>query len=147
MPQMYYSTISGYEFMKNIILFSAFYSLIVTLLSYAVIVPNEFIPEKNINDIRGLTENVYKNSVGIPIIDLGALVFFTGNAFLDFLINFITAVPSATVAVLSFAFMFTNLPTDVINVVKTSIFAVGIVLYVITLIAIILNIRSRGAVL
>jgi preprotein translocase subunit Sss1 len=43
--------------------------------------------------------------------------------------------------------MFTNLPADVINTVKTSIFAVGIVLYVITLIAIILNIRSRGAVL
>jgi hypothetical protein len=147
MPQMYYSGISGYEFMKSIILFSAFYSLVVTLLSYAVIVPNEFVPEKNINDIRGLTENVYKNSIGIPIIDLGALVFFTGNAFLDFLINFITAVPSAAVAVLGFAFMFTNLPADVINVVKTSIFAVGIVLYVITLIAIILNIRSRGAVL
>jgi hypothetical protein len=147
MPQMYYSSVSGYEFMKNIILFSAFYSLIVTLLSYAVIVPNEFVPEKNINDIRGLTENVYKNSIGIPIIDLGALVFFTGNAFLDFLINFVTAVPSAAVAVLGFAFMFTNLPADIINTVKTSIFAVGIVLYVITLIAIILNIRSRGAVL
>ena len=70
---MYYSSVSGYEFMKSIILFSAFYSLVVTLLSYAVIVPNEFVPEKNINDIRGLTENVYKNSIGIPIIDLGAL--------------------------------------------------------------------------
>jgi len=136
----------GYEFIKNIVLFSMFYSLVMTLLTYSVSVPAEFSPEKSVNEISSSVESVYKSSVGIPIIDLGALVFFTGNAVLDFLINFVTAVPSATTAVLAFALSFTNLPSDVINLVKGSLYAIGIALYVITLIAIILNVRSRGAV-
>jgi len=138
--------VSGYEFIKNIVLFSMFYSLVMTLLAYSVSVPAEFSPEKTVGEVSSSLESVYRSSVGVPVIDLGALVFFTGNAVLDFLVNFVTAVPSATTAAIGFALAFTNLPPDVVNLVKSSLYAIGIALYVITLIAIIMNIRSRGAV-
>jgi len=138
---------NGYEFIKNILLFSMFYSLVMTLLAYSVTIPTEFAPEKGIHDIGLNVETLYSRSVGIIVLDLGALVFFTGNAVLDFLINFVTAVPSAITAVLGFAFSFTNLQADVINTVKNSLFMVAVALYVIALIAIILNVRARGGVM
>jgi hypothetical protein len=75
-----------------------FYSVIMTLIIYAMpetTVANSFLKfsstfESTASDLQDLVENERQ----IPVVNIGVLVFYSGNLILDFVVNFVTAIPS-----------------------------------------------------
>lgn len=89
-------------FFKYLILVQAFYAVSITMLSYTIVdsanpdyidifrSPSESINLVNVTDqLQGSLER----QTNIPVIDVGALVFYSGNIVLDLLLNFSFALP------------------------------------------------------
>lgn len=123
-----------------------------TLLTYGML---PMIPDTSLTadysalsvDIENMTETIegsMTSQLEIPIIDMGALLFYSGNILMDLMMNFITAIPSAlTLLINTFNVLF---PIDVyiLTTLKIFIFGFGGILYIISLIVFLLNLRSGG---
>lgn len=89
------------DLVKVVILVQLFFSLGITLTSHAI-------PENALNYVTsfsdlgsdmsfdGISDKVQsslQSQTNIPVIELGVLVFYSGNILLDFLLNFAFAIP------------------------------------------------------
>lgn len=132
---------------KEVVLFSLVYSVVVNLVSYVLYVPSEFSAiSSSMPEITQKTESMYKGVVGIPLIDLGGLIFYTGNIIVDFLMNFVTAIPSVVTLLIDVFFRFFPIQTQIASTFKLGIYTILSAIIVINLVIILLRIRSRGAI-
>lgn len=131
---------------REVVLFSIVYSIVMNLLTYVLYVPSEFTAgASSLADITGKTESMYKGVVGVPLIDLGGLVFYTGNIVVDFLMNFVTAIPSVVSLLIDIFFRFFPIPTEIASVFKLGIYTTLSVIIILNLVSLLMKIRSRGA--
>jgi len=145
---------SAYKYFVWIIVIQLFYSFGVTTLSHAFSLYNinniYFIEMQNITtDITNITnqiESTTQAQMNIPLIDLGALVFYSGNIIIDLMLNFFFAVPSMFSILTNFFLMFFNLDSFLSAQLKLFVFSAISILYFMSLLAFILNIRSRGSI-
>jgi hypothetical protein len=96
-----------FEYFKAIILFMLFFSFATTTYTYALPADalhyTEVFSDNSVNfvDTAAEFENSLTSQTNVPLIEIGALVFYTGNYFIDLLLNFVFALPNAFTMVLS----------------------------------------------
>jgi hypothetical protein len=87
------------------------------------------------------------NQTNIPLLDYGALVFYSGNIILDLILNFFFAIPEMATMLISAVFMFVPIAGGLETLIKSFLFAFIGVMYVIGLLAFVSNIRSGANII
>lgn len=140
---------------KTIILVQLFFSFAITGISYAL--PSDAV--HYIDSASDLASRIDLENTGeqieesltkqtnIPVIELGALVFYSGNIIIDLLLNFIFAVPEMFALILNlFMLLFGNIDYYLTALVQIFISVTYYSLYLISAMQTITNIRSGRVV-
>jgi hypothetical protein len=88
-------------------------------------------------------EEQLQRTRNIPLIDLGALVFYSGNAFIDLIANFLTAIPQMVTFLLNVAIQLFPLEPTLAFYLKLFLEASLTIIYIWLLITFILSLFSR----
>lgn len=142
------------EMFKLIIIVQLFFSFAITGLAYAI--PDDALnyvtsfsnPADEIT-FEGVTEEVQdslEQQTNIPVIDLGALVFYSGNILIDLLLNFVFAIPQMLGLLVHGLMLLLNVDTYLIGLVQGFASAVVLALYVIGIMQLLTSIRSGRVV-
>jgi hypothetical protein len=138
---------------KVIIVVQLFYAFSITVLAYAL--PAEsiqyttaFSDVADRIDLEGVSSDL-EESVGeqlnIPVIELGALIFYSGNIIIDLLLNFFFAIPEMISLFINMFLMLFGIDSYIFAIVELFATAVITVLYFVGLIQLLVSIRSgRG---
>lgn len=142
-----------WKFFVAVILVQLFYSFAITLLAYAL-------PASAIHYVTGFSElsGGDLGSVGssvqasldrqtnIPVIEIGALVFYSGNILLDLLLNFAFAIPQMLGMLVNGIMLLLNVDSYIFAVVQLFASVVVTVMYFIGLMNLLVSIRSGRVV-
>jgi hypothetical protein len=127
-----------------------FYGFGITLLAYSL--PTETVnlintyegPRDNL-DVEDISETIESNlqsQLNIPIVDIGSLVFFSGNILIDMVINFFTAIPSMLTIAISSFFMFFPVDAFIATQIKLLFWVFAAIIYFIAFLSFIMSLRS-----
>jgi len=143
--------------LKVIIMAQIFFSIAITIFAHAVAIATpealnyfgsytDIGAQWNATSINNdLTSNL-DTQQNIPIIEVGALVFYSGNILLDVLLNFLTAIPTMLTLLLRGIMNLLSINSDIW--LYFQLFATTIVgaLYVVGLIQFLVGVRSGRVV-
>ena len=135
---------------KAIIVVMLFYSVSITLLTYALpseskVYVNPFSEVANDIDLQDTSSQIrgsVEAQTSIPVIELGALVFYSGNILVDLLLNFAFAIPEMIGLVINGIMLLLNIDSYVFAVVEIFAAVVVTVIYFIGLIQLLTSVRS-----
>lgn len=143
------------ETFATIVIVSLFYSFAITLLTYSL--PSEALTytevfsnadnQLNLNNTAQEFQDSLSQQKDIPIVEVGALVFYSGNILLDLLANFYTAIPQMiNLLYQAFATLFSFDPVigAYIQIFTTVLLTV---LYILSLMQMLMNIRSGSGLI
>lgn len=138
------------DYLKIIVFISFFYSFAITILSYTLPERPPYIFEQfqkytetyNIQNTTYIIEQYYQRQTNIPLADMAALVFYSGNIFIDLLLNFVFAIPSMLTLLLDALFRLINVPAAISALLKLTVYSLSFVLYMIYLISAVVSIRT-----
>lgn len=141
---------------KAIIIVQLFFAFSITLLVHAM-------PEENLTYVTAFSdvtdsidldtvttdlENSMQSTLDIPVIELGALVFYSGNILIDLMLNFAFAIPEMITMILNGIMMLFSVDEFMFAYVQLFLSAVIMAIYFISLIQVLIGIRSgRGTLL
>jgi len=108
-------------------------------LNYIMTLPNA----SNIVNTTQSFEEQLQRTRNIPIVDIGALVFYSGNAFIDLIGNFITAIPQMATFLLNALIQLFPLEPTIAFYLKLFLEASLTIIYIWLLITFILSLFSR----
>lgn len=141
------STISLF---KTIILVQLFYAFAITILSHGM--PADALhyvdPFSSITDdisLKGVSSDIQgslEKQTNVPVIELGALVFYSGNLLIDMLLNFAFAIPQMLSMLVNGFMMLFSIDSQLFVVVQLFASAVVMSMYVIGIIQLLTGIRS-----
>ena len=145
---------NAFHYFMFIIMVQLFYSFGISALAYAI---DPMLPSSNVvnqytdvgsdlSDVSSQFEGSVRSQLDIPLVDLGSLVFYSGNIIVDLILNFAFAVPSMVTLLIGAFNMFFLVDPFIMGQFKLFIFAIISILYFIAIIGFILNVRSRGSV-
>jgi len=144
-----------FKYFIGIIVLQLFFGFGITILSHSLIGINPDIAPymsdytdiaPDISNITTQIEGSMQSQLNIPVVDLGALVFYSGNIIVDLMLNFFFAVPSLFTLIANGFFGLFNIDAFLEANLKLFIYSIVSVLYFINLLAFIMNIRSRGSI-
>lgn len=140
-------------FFKIIIIVQLFYAFSITMLAYSM--PTETISyvtgfsaddSWNLESVSGDIQGSVGDQLDIPVIELGALVFYSGNILIDLLLNFLYAVPQMIGMLINGFLILFNVDSYLFATIELFAGVVVTALYLIGLIELLINVRSgRGA--
>lgn len=142
---------STFKYFETLIIMQLFYAFAVTVIVYSM-------PADTVNyisvfqtnvDLEGTSVKIQENlqkQMDIPVVDLGALVFYSGNIFVDLLLNFMTAIPQMFSLLLTGLFTFLNIDAYIATQLKLFTTTLLTITYVLMLLKFIMQIRSRGTI-
>jgi len=135
---------------KTIILAQLFFAVVMT--GYTNIVPTDAIDvidpftdlaeKTDAEDINSQVQSNLERQTDLPVVELGALVFFSGNILLDFILNFAFALPAMLQLLINSVLMLINVPSQVATVLVTFVGVAVSVLYFISIINFVVGLRS-----
>lgn len=142
------------DMFKIILMVQLFFSFAITGLAYAI--PDDALsyvtsfsdPAEQIT-LEGVTQDVQdslEQQTDIPVIELGALVFYSGNILIDLILNFVFAIPQMLGLVVHGVMLLLNVDTYLFALVQLFASAVVTVLYVIGIMQLLTSIRSGRVV-
>jgi hypothetical protein len=91
-------------------------------------------------------ESAVTNQTNIPIVEIGALLFYSGNIIIDLLLNFAFAIPEMFTMILNLLFLIMPLPFAIKNTVSLFFMAMIGIAYAIGILQFVTNLRSGGNV-
>lgn len=100
----------------------------------------------DLNTTAQTIQSSLEQQTSIPVIELGALVFYSGNIFIDLLLNFAFAIPQMISLFLMGLSMLIPFPPFVIAAVQGFSSVLIGVIYLVTIIEQIIGIRSGRAI-
>ena len=120
------STMSGMELFRAVLFMQLFFAVSVSLFTYALpsdVISNAYIltdldTPVNINETSVDIQNSLTQQTNVPIIDVGALVFYSGNIIIDLILNFLFAIPQMITLILSGLQMLLNLNSALMLILK-----------------------------
>lgn len=142
------------QWFTAILIVMLFYSLGITLYAHAL-------PEDSLDYVTSFSDlagEISLSSVGeqvqdsieeqttIPVIELGALVFYSSNIILDLLLNFAFAIPEMIGLLLYGLMMLLNIDPVMVNTIQLFFTVIITVLYFLSIITLLTSIRSGRAV-
>lgn len=139
------------KFIVLIVVIQLFYGFGITMFAYSLPasqltvldVYQEPSADLDMTEISETIEGNIQSQLDIPIVDISALVFYSGNIVIDMLINFFTAIPSMlTIAMSTFFAIF---PVDAYLAAQMKLFmwVIAAILYFIAFLAFIMSVRSQ----
>jgi len=127
----------------------AFYSVAITLIAYAIpanslnYVTAQELSGFKYQDLGNQMEDSLGKQTNLPIIDLAALVFFSGNILMDLLVNFMYAIPQMLGLLVKIITAIFNFDSGIILIVETFTSIIITSLYVVGIIQMLVGIRSQ----
>lgn len=127
-----------------------FYSLAINGLTYSM-------PEQSLNyvtsfsdlsndiEIEGISQEVTESveaQTNIPVVELGALVFYSGNILIDLLLNFAFAIPQMIIILLSSITFLLGVDSVYLNMLQLFLTVTITIVYFLAIIQLITGIRS-----
>jgi hypothetical protein len=100
-------------------------------------------------DLEGTSELVQdslQSQTNIPLVDVGALVFYSGNILIDLLLNFVFALPQMFGLLITGFLMLFSINTGIANIVQIFASVVALVAYALGLISMLTSIRSGRSI-
>lgn len=142
---------NAWEFFKAIIIIQIFFGVSVSLIGYALPDPQyltlaETPHEIDITEIGSDINKSLQNEISLPIAEMGFLMFYTGNILIDIILNSVFAIPEMITLIVG---IFTSVfPIDVVisSYLKIFIMLAFSSIYILALIAFIVNLRSGSGV-
>lgn len=143
-----------YDAFINVIVLVSFYSTAMLILAnvlqpYSVnsrLLTQVNEPSTGAVNIAEDIQSTTQSQLNIPLIDLGALVFYSGNILIDWIVNFFTAIPSMVTLLLALFGMLFSIDSFIMAQIKLGAYSLVILLYFASLIKMAISIRSRGSV-
>jgi len=143
------------ETFKVMIIVQLFFAFCITLMAYAV--PDgakdylsTFSNVANEIDLEGVgaeVQNSLTRQTNIPIIEVGALVFYSGNIILDLLLNFMFAIPEMLGLLVNGIMLLFNIDSYIFAIVELFAAVVVSVMYIMGLIELLANMRSGQGIM
>lgn len=147
---------SAMEYFKAILLTQLFYSLAITLLVYSLS-PVGFDPSiqsfsnssSNVDatEITSEIQDTLTRQTKVSVVDVGALVLFSGNILLDLLLNFTFALPQMITLLIDGTVKLVGIDAEITGIVQVFATALIMIMYFIGLLTLLTNIRSQGRIL
>lgn len=138
---------------KATITIMLFYSLGITLLTYSLdpltVGSWEEVfgaPAVDIGETGQDIQDSLETQLDIPIVDLGALVFYSGNILVDMILNFLFAVPEMIGLLFTGFTAIFSLDAQLAAQVQLFAFVLTVATYVIGVIELLTSIRARGSI-
>lgn len=142
------------DFFKLMIIVQLFYSFSITAVAYGM--PSSslnyvtgFTPSSTLFDMQATANEVQSSldsQTKIPVIELGALVFYSGNIILDLLLNFLTALPQMIGLVIHGIMLLFTIDNYLYALVEMFSTVAISIWYMISLIQLITGIRAKGVI-
>ena len=102
--------------------------------------PTDTLPDETINS---LVDSTFLQLSDIPLINVGALVFYTGNMFVDFIVNFVTALPQIFTLLLNvLSLVGINIDAEILLAIQAMATIILSVSFVLGIIELWIDIRS-----
>ena len=145
---------SPFEGFKSVIWVMLFYSVSITLLTSFMPVDalqyadffSDGVDDSNLNynEIAGDVQGGLDQQSNVPLVEVGALVFYSGNILVDLILNFVTAIPQMVVLLINgVATLFgNNLDVVFLGIIEGFSTAAIVIFYILSLISLTTSIRS-----
>ena len=138
------------DFFKTMLIIQLFFSFAITGIAYtlpdsAKVYASQFISLSDkitLSDVSGKIQTSTTSQTNIPIIDLGGLLFYSGNLMLDLFLNFIFAVPEMITLIINAFMNIFSLDVGLINLVEIFAGVIFSIVYFLSLINMVISIRS-----
>lgn len=145
---------SGLEAFKIMMTAQVFWSLAFTLLVWTMpgVSQNQLAlitmhnGTTNLATIGTQFEGAVTNQTNIPIVEIGALLFYSGNIIIDLLLNFAFAIPEMFTMLLNLLFLILPLPATIQDTILLFFMAMIGIGYAIGILQFVTNLRSGGQV-
>jgi hypothetical protein len=143
------------DFFFKVITVQLIYGFLITVVLYSTVGQintadiSDFQTQKNLVDVNktvNIVENQLTNQTGFGIVDIVALVIFTGNALLDLVLNTIFAIPSMISLILNVLFNYLHVGGAIKTVALYTLTTLGFLAYALIMIGTLVGIRSQGSV-
>lgn len=144
------------DLLKTVIWIQLFYTLSITFLVYAMpadMVNQVVIAQDSVSGLQTIqsTSDLVSSSVSstknLPLVELGSLIFYSGNILLDLVLNFITAIPQMLTFLLDLVSKLFSFDTFYMTQLKTAFGAIVTIFYLIGLFQTLTSMRSRGGII
>ena len=141
------------SYFKIVLIVQLFFSFSITSIIYAM-------PANDLNYVTSFSDvansidfnstvNKVQSSVtqqqNLPLIEFGALLFYSGNIIIDLLLNFVYATPQMISLLFTGIFNLFNIDPFVMGYVQVFLMTLMTLMYLIGIIQLATNIRSRGS--
>lgn len=144
----------GLEAFKIMMTAQVFWAFVFTLMLYTVPTADQgqlaFITMSSgtteLSTISTQFEEAVTNQTNIPIVELGALLFYSGNIIIDLLLNFAFAIPEMFTMLLNILFLIMPMANSIELTVRLFFLAIIAVGYAIGILQFVTNLRSGGGV-
>lgn len=140
------------EWLKIIVIVQLFFSASMTILVHSMpadtlnysTVFNDEASQHGLQDIGNQVESTLGRQTQIPIVELGSLIFYSGNILVDFILNFAFAIPEMIGLIVNGITMMFAVDSYAFAIAE--LFAVVAVsaIYIIGLVQTLLNLRGQG---
>lgn len=138
------------KFIVAIVIIQLFYGAGMTMLSYSlpasqVTLLNTYSEPADNLDVEEISETIEENiqsQINIPLVDIGSLLFYSGNVIIDMIINFFTAVPSMVTILFSTYFMFFPIDAYIATQIKVVVWVLITIIYMVAFLSFIMSLRS-----
>lgn len=142
--------------LKITLIVMAFYSFCITAVSYALppdalashytTVFSDATTDYNMEDMSSKVSEGLTRQTNIPIIEMGALVFYSGNILIDLILNFAYAIPEMVGLLINGIQLLFSIDSHIFAMVEVFFAVIFTVLYVIGIIELLVGIRSGRVV-
>ncbi len=141
------------DFFTRAIEVMAIYSIMITLLIHALPAEDrDFVLELQaspafieLGDMSNEFQTGIQQQKSFGVVEFGALALFSGNILIDLILNFFTALPSMATIIMNGVLMFMNLSDPIRNAVMFFTYAIVGIIYLISIILLLINIRSASS--
>jgi len=138
------------DYFKIMITAMLFWSFVFTTLTYVIPVDDrpvlvyvEFSDgTTDLATIKSEFDLAVTQQTEIPLVDLGALLFYSGNIIIDLLLNFAFAIPQMFTILLNIIFLVIPVLPELSNAMSALIFAMIAVAYAIAILQFVTNLRG-----
>ena len=138
------------EIFKSTILVLLFYSFSITLVAYSIPADakpyitgySDFTNEINLEGVAETVQSSLDSQTNIPVIELGALVFYSGNILIDLILNFLFGIPEMFTGLINGIMTIINLNPFIAQQIQIISGVIFTVFYFIAVINLLIGIRS-----
>ena len=138
------------DMFKAVLLIMLFFSFIIT--GFAHVLPEDSLnyvtmfsdvgTGVKLNETTATIQSSVEQQSNLPVIELGALVFYSGNIIMDLLLNFTFAIPEMISLVINGVMSLFSINSYLLYLVQVFTSAIMIIIYFISILQLVTGIRS-----